>query len=136
MRNKAKAWDEKQRFGNKYQEVELLENETAEFFFSTLISPPASKLACLDFRYKKFSSAGQRQVLTVLAWPNRGKPGKVSIVQDSPDPFTWVRAHVTFKKVDREFLLMFRASGQKSGDGTLLLALDDIKVTSGRCERG
>ena len=72
-------------------------------------------------------------MLTVLAWPNRGKPGKVSIYQDSPDQFTWVRAQVTFKKVDRDFLLMFRALGPKGEDGSLILALDDVKVTRGRC---
>ena len=45
----------------------------------------------------------------MLAWPYRGKPGKVSISQESPDRDTWVRAQVTFKNVDRDFLLMFRA---------------------------
>jgi len=133
IRNKGKPWDEKQRLGNQYQEVELFRKEKAEFFFTTLISPPSSKLACLDFRYKKFSSAGERHVLTVLAWPNRGKPGKVSIYQDSPDQYTWVRAQVTFKKVDREFLLMFRVRGPQGDQGSLILALDDVKVTRGRC---
>eukprot|EP00091_Calanus_sinicus_P011298 TRINITY_DN2560_c0_g1_i5.p1 TRINITY_DN2560_c0_g1~~TRINITY_DN2560_c0_g1_i5.p1 ORF type:complete len:410 (-),score=104.86 TRINITY_DN2560_c0_g1_i5:84-1313(-) len=133
MRNKGKPWDQKQRSNDQYQEVELFNKEKAEFFFTKLISPPASKVACLDFRYKKFSTAGEQHVLTVLAWPNRGKPGKVSIYQDSPDQFTWVRAQVTFKKVDRDFLLMFRAIGPQGEDGSLILALDDVKVTRGRC---
>ena len=72
-------------------------------------------------------------MLKVLAWPNLGKPGKVSIVEDSPDKFTWVRAQVTFKNVDREFLLMFRARGPLGGEGILTLAVDDIRVTTGRC---
>jgi len=133
MRNKGKTWEQKQRFGNQYQEIELFNKEKAEFFFTKLISPPSSKLACLDFRYKKFSTAGERHILTVLAWPNRGKPGKVSIHQDSPDRNTWVRAQVTFKKVDRDFLLMFRALGPKGSQGSLILALDDVRVKRGRC---
>jgi len=133
MRNKGKSWEQKQRFGNQYQEIELFNKEKAEFFFTKLISPPSSKLACLDFRYKKFSTAGERHILTVLAWPNRGKPGKVSIHQDSPDRNTWVRAQVTFKKVDRDFLLMFRALGPKGSQGSLILALDDVRVKRGRC---
>jgi len=135
IRNKGKQWEEKERRGNKYQEVELSSNEKAEFFFTQLITPPVSELACLDFRYKKFSTNGGVHVLTVLAWPNRGKPGKVSIVQDSPDQHTWVRAQVTFKKVDRDFLLMFRAIGPKEGTGRLILGLDDVKVLQGRCSQ-
>ena len=80
-------------------------------------------------------SDGGVHVLTVLAWPNRGKPGKVSIVQDSPDQHTWVRAQVTFKKVDRDFLLMFRAIGPKEETGRLILGLDDVKVLQGRCSQ-
>merc|ERR1711874_409174 len=133
IRNKGKSWEQKQRVGNQYREVELFRKEKAEFFFTKLISPPSSKVACLDFRYKKFSTAGEKHVLTVLAWPNRGKPGKVSIHQDSPDASTWVRAQVTFKKVDRDFLLMLRALGPVSEGGSLILALDDVRVKRGRC---
>ena len=57
FRNKGKQWEEKERRGNKYQEVELSSNEKAEFFFTQLITPPVSELACLDFRYKKFSTS-------------------------------------------------------------------------------
>eukprot|EP00092_Neocalanus_flemingeri_P074856 GFUD01092631.1.p1 GENE.GFUD01092631.1~~GFUD01092631.1.p1 ORF type:complete len:564 (-),score=152.43 GFUD01092631.1:25-1716(-) len=133
MKNNGKPWNQKQKLGNKYQEIELFKQEKAEFFFSKRISPPASKVACLDFRFKKFSTAGARHILTVLAWPNRGKPGKVSIVQDSPDQFTWVRAQVTFRNVDRDFLLMFRAKGPQEGEESLTLAVDDVRVTTGRC---
>ena len=42
--------------GNQFSEVELKKNEKAEFFFKKLISPPASHLACLDFRFKKHAS--------------------------------------------------------------------------------
>ena len=68
----------------------------------------------------------------MLAWPYRGKPGKVSIAQESPDPDTWVRAQVTFKNVDRQFLLMLRARGPRSG--SLVLAVDSVVVRGGRCE--
>ena len=68
----------------------------------------------------------------MLAWPNRGKPGKVTIEQDSPDSQTWVRAQVTFKNVDRQFLLMMRARGVRAG--SLVLAVDSVLVTSGRCQ--
>ena len=56
FRNKGKPWDQKQKSNDQYQEVELFNKEKAEFFFTKLISPPASKVACLDFRYKKFST--------------------------------------------------------------------------------
>ena len=68
----------------------------------------------------------------MLAWPNRGKPGKVTIEQDSPDSETWVRAQVTFKNVDRQFLLMLRARGPRAG--RLLLAVDSVRVREGRCD--
>ena len=97
-----------------------------------MIAAPPSSLACLDFRFKKFSPGGGKTVLTVLAWPNRGKPGKVKIQQDGPDAATWVRAQVTFKNVDRQFLLMLRARGPRSG--SLVLAVDSVVVRGGRCE--
>ena len=75
---------------------------------------------------------GSKTSLTVLAWPNRGKPGKVTIEQDSPDGETWVRAQVTFKNVDRQFLLMMRARGPRVG--RLVLAVDSVLVTAGRCQ--
>jgi len=113
--------------------VKLSRKDTAEFYFKQLIAPPTSNLACLDFRFKKFASDGSDNTLTVLAWPYRGKPGKVTIQQDSPDLNTWVRAQVTFKNVDRDFLLMFRARGPRSTSADLTLAVDNVLVTAGRC---
>ena len=145
-----------------------LQNFLVEMFFENLIEPPVSGVACLDFRYKKFStgkqqsnkhslffsnliqfkksydwkhdlklqpvqilannslffpillnillkrkkidlpmafrylsiffiSEGDSVPLTVLAWPYKGKPGKVRILRDSPDPNTWIRAQVTYR---------------------------------------
>ena len=32
-----------------------------------------------------------------MAWPFKGKPGKINIIRDSPDPGTWIRAQVTYR---------------------------------------
>ena len=40
---------------------------------------------------------GGNTELVVLAWPYRGKPGKVAIKQESPDSNTWVRAQVRMR---------------------------------------
>ena len=40
---------------------------------------------------------GGKSPLQVLAWPYRGRPGKVNIQRDSPDSNTWIRAQVTEK---------------------------------------
>jgi len=132
-KDRGKTWRTVAEGGNQFSEVELKKNEKAEFFFKKLISPPASHLACLDFRFKKHASDKSENLLTVLAWPFRGKPGKVTIKQESPDKNTWVRAQVTFKNVDRDFLLMFRARGPRSRRASLLLAIDSVTVTAGRC---
>jgi len=132
MKDRGKPWDTTGR-SNKYKKVKLSRKDTAEFYFKQLIAPPTSNLACLDFRFKKFASDGSDNTLTVLAWPYRGKPGKVTIQQDSPDLNTWVRAQVTFKNVDRDFLLMFRARGPRSTSADLTLAVDNVLVTAGRC---
>lgn len=133
MRDRAKPWKLFTEAGNNYKMVTLEKGDTGEFYFKSLIAPPASKLACLDFRFKKFSSDGSDNVLTVLAWPYRGKPGKVTIKQESPDLDTWVRAQVTFKNVDRDFLLMFRARGPRSRGARMTVAVDSVVVTAGRC---
>ena len=132
LRNRGKSWTNRERGGNTYKEVFISSQDTAEFYFKELIPPPQSSLACLDFRFIKFSPGGSKTTLTVLAWPNRGKPGKVKIQQDSPDGETWVRAQVTFKNVDRQFLLMLRARGPRAG--RLLLAVDTVRVREGRCD--
>merc|ERR1711976_689683 len=133
MRDRAKPWRVFTDAGNSYKMVTLEKGDTGEFYFKSLIAPPASKLACLDFRFKKFTSDGSDNVLSVLAWPYRGKPGKVTIKQESPDLDTWVRAQVTFKNVDRDFLLMFRARGPGSRGAQMTVAVDNVVVTAGRC---
>ena len=75
---------------------------------------------------------GSESVLSVFAWPRRGKPGRVNVATDSPDAFTWVRAQVTFRNVDQQFLVMFRVKN-KAEEGRLLLAVDDVTVTEGAC---
>ena len=72
-------------------------------------------------------------MMTVFAWPRRGRPGRVNVAQDSPDEFTWVRAQVTFRNVDQQFLIMFRVTNKAAGE-ELLLAVDDVTVTEGACE--
>jgi hypothetical protein len=98
-----------------------------------MITPPAGGVACLDFRYQKESSGGPGSHLTVLAWPRRGRPGRVAVAQDSPGTGAWVRAQVTFRKVNQQFVVMFRAEAR---DGTLRLAVDDVRVTEGACGDG
>ena len=93
-------------------------------------------------------------MLTVFAWPRKGRPGRVAVVQDSPDQFTWVRAQaslnkftckvnvlestiilqVTFRNVDQQFLVMFRVKN-KASEEDLLVAVDDVIVTEGSCNR-
>ena len=68
----------------------------------------------------------------MFAWPRRGKPGRVNVATDSPDAFTWVRAQVTYRNVDQQFLIMFRVKN-KAEEGRLLLAVDDVTVTEGAC---
>ena len=85
-------------------------------------------------------------MLTVFAWPRKGRPGRVAVVQDSPDQFTWVRVQVpqpivlrnttllqvTFRNVDQQFLVMFRVRN-KALEEDLLVAVDDVTVTEGSC---
>jgi len=134
LTNKGNAWTRKDLFGNEYQEITLAVQDKTEFVFEKQISAPSGKIACLDFRFKKFSEAAGENILSVLAWPTVGKPGVVSIVQNSPDQFTWIRALVTFRNINTDFALLFRADGPETGN--LLVGVDDIKVTEGKCSRG
>ena len=68
FRNNGKLWNLQQKKGNNYQELELFGKEKAEFFFTQLISPPASKVACLDFRFKKFSAGGKEPNVCTLTF--------------------------------------------------------------------
>jgi len=133
IRSNYKLWESRNLFDNNYNMIELNNGEKSEFFFEKLITPPIDGIACLDFRYKKFSTAGTENKVTVIAWPRKGRPGTVKISQDSPDEFTWVRAQITFRNVNKEFLIMFQARGSQTQGDVLLVALDDIIVTSGRC---
>jgi len=133
-RNVGESWASNQVFGNHHYELLLKSGEKSEFFFKQLIEPPSDGIACLDFRYKKISSGGSSSVLTVFAWPRKGRPGRVAVVQDSPDQFTWVRAQVTFRNVDQQFLVMFRVKN-KASEEDLLVAVDDVLVTEGSCNK-
>ena len=126
-------WSSKEGVGNQYTAALLPPARKSEFFFKQLIEPPSDGIACLDFRYQKQSSGGSKSVLTVFAWPRRGRPGRVSVAQDSPDEFTWVRAQVTFRNVDQQFLIMFRVTNKAAGE-ELVLAVDDVTVSEGACE--
>ena len=76
-------------------------------------------------------SDGGNSPLQVLAWPYRGRPGKVNIQRDSPDGDTWIRAQVTFRKVENFFVILFRASSP--GRKKMFIALDDVSVDDGAC---
>jgi len=121
-------------FPNQYYSTELEARDKTEMFFENLIEPPVSGVACLDFRYKKFST-GDSVPLTVLAWPYKGKPGKVRILRDSPDPNTWIRAQVTYRNINNYFLVMLKSSGPQNLLARILLAIDDVTITEGSCKK-
>eukprot|EP00092_Neocalanus_flemingeri_P000736 GFUD01000780.1.p1 GENE.GFUD01000780.1~~GFUD01000780.1.p1 ORF type:complete len:438 (+),score=126.29 GFUD01000780.1:338-1651(+) len=133
MKNKGKPWSRKDLFGNEYQEISLENQEKTEFYFEKQLPVPSGNIACIDFRFKKFSEGVDQPTLSVLAQPTVGKPGVVSIVQNSPDQFTWIRALVTLRNINTDFALIFRAEGPQSGN--LLVGVDDVKVTEGKCSR-
>jgi len=118
---------------NLYYGTTVKSSEKTEMFFENLISPPSGGVACVDFKYKKFST-GDSVPMTVMAWPFRGKPGKVSIVRDSPDFNTWVRAQVTYRNIENYFLVMIKSSGPKEKRADLYLAIDDVHITEGKCD--
>ena len=85
-------------------------------------------------------AGGRKSSLQVVAWPYRGKPGKISVFRDSPSASTWViplhqacyisilqvRAQITFRHIDNFFLVMFRAGGPATKGDSLHLALDQV----------
>ena len=72
--------------------------------------------------------------LTVILWPKVGEMSTVELQQESPpDQNTWVRAQVTFNNVMQDFLLMLRAQGPEAMGAKLTLAVDRVKVTTGKC---
>ena len=74
---------------------------------------------------------GGNSPLQVLAWPYNGRPGKVNVKLNSPNPATWIRAQVTFRKVDNFFVLLFRSVAPAADN--MYLAIDDVSVTDGSC---
>ena len=85
--------------------------------------------------YLSYVLAGNKSALTVIAWPFRGKPGKISVFRDSPGR-AWVRAQITFRKIDNYFLIMFRAGGPATREDILHIAVDDVRVVEGVCREG
>lgn len=122
-------------FGNeidRYYAVDLKSNEQSEMFFEDMVPHPTQGIACLSFRYKKFLKDGGKSPLEVLAWPYRGRPGKVNILRDSPDSDTWIRAKVTFRKVNNFFVILFRATSPTAKK--MYVALNDVSVEDGACD--
>ena len=136
-------------FGNEYQEISLENQEKTEFVFEQKISAPDGKIACLDFRFKKYTEGNKmtsnfndylkdipgsgEPSLSVLAWPTNGQPGVVTIIENSPDEDTWIRALVTLRNINTDWSLVFRATGPSKG--SLTVAIDDIKVIEGKCSK-
>ena len=75
----------------------------------------------------------------MIAWPYNGRPGKVNVQKSSPNPATWIRAQVTFRKVENFFVVLFRSVAPKSDN--MYLAIDDVsknflyvvKLVPGKC---
>jgi len=114
-----------------FYEIILNGGQRSEIFFSKMVPPPSGGVACLTFRYRKFLDDGGNTALQVVAWPFRGRPGKVNVMRSSPNPATWIRAQVTFRKVDNSWIILFRAAAPIKDK--LYLAIDDVNVTEGSC---
>ena len=52
-------------------------------------------------------------------------------MRSSPNPATWIRAQVTFRKVDNFFVVLFRSVAPPKDN--MYLAIDDVSVTDGSC---
>lgn len=115
-----------------FYEIVLESDERTEFFFSKMVPPPKNGIACLSFRYRKYLDNGGESPLQVIAWPYNGRPGKVNVMRSSPLPQTWIRAQVTFRKVENFFVILFRSVAPKSDH--MYLAIDDVLVTNGSCQ--
>jgi len=126
-----KKWQLFSTANERFYEVVLQNKERTEMFFSEMAPPPTSGIACLNFRYRKFLDNGGNTALQVLAWPYNGRPGKVNVMRSSPNPATWIRAQVTFRKVDNFFIVLFRAVAPN--ENNLYMAIDDVSVTEGAC---
>eukprot|EP00092_Neocalanus_flemingeri_P017311 GFUD01018723.1.p1 GENE.GFUD01018723.1~~GFUD01018723.1.p1 ORF type:complete len:419 (+),score=119.43 GFUD01018723.1:73-1257(+) len=136
VKNTGTSWQFVQTGGNSFYTAALAYRDKTDLFLKTMISPPVGGVACLHFKYKKYSSSGNKSALTVIAWPFRGKPGKISVFRDSPGQSAWVRAQITFRKIDNYFLVVFRAGGPATREDVLHVAVDDVRVVQGVCREG
>jgi len=136
IKNTGTHWHFVETFENSYLEADLVYRDKTDLVFKTMISPPVGGVACLDFKYQKYSAAGYKSALTAIAWPFRGKPGKIAVFRDSPGQAAWVRAQITFRKLDNYFLVMFRAGGPATREDMLTIAVDEVRVVEGKCREG
>ena len=134
---------------NSFYQVSLRQGEYTELIFSHLLAPPTGRVACVTFRYRKYSTGraifnsadfyhipltdGAMLPLHLISWPYQSSPTKVSIIKNSSNTNTWVKAKIMLRNLDKKFVLMLRAS---VGAGSLYIAVDDIKVIGGECGRG
>jgi len=132
VKTAGKSWS----FAKGYYAVGLNSLEKTELYFNNMIPPPKSKdkgVACLSFRYKKYFPGGGNAALQVLAWPINGRPGKVDVLKSSPRSTTWIKAQITFRKIDDFFIILFRATAPNLKE--MDVSLDDVSVTDGRCDK-
>ena len=85
------------------------------------------------FNDLSFFVGGGNAALQVLAWPINGRPGKVDVLKSSPRSTTWIKAQITFRKIDDFFIILFRATAPNLKE--MDVSLDDVSVTDGRCDK-
>ena len=68
----------------------------------------------------------------MLAWPIHGRPGKVDVQKNSPRSTTWIKAQITFRKINDFFIILFRATAPDLKE--MDVSLDDVSVTEGKCD--
>ena len=78
------------------------------------------------------ATGGGRAALQVLAWPLNGRPGKVDVMKSSPRSTTWIKAQITFRKIDNSFIILFRATAPNLKE--MDVSLDDVSVAEGNCD--
>ena len=54
--------------GNVFYETNLGYGEKTELFFKNTIAPPDLGIACLDFKYRKFSKGVFTALITAVKW--------------------------------------------------------------------
>ena len=74
--------------------------------------------------------------LHLISWPRRSSPAKVSVFKDSTEKNSWLKAKITLRNLDKQFLVMFRAKGPSVMSGSLEIAVDDVQVVGGGCGKG